>query len=176
MKPRILKRSEKQISPWLRLVSKEVEFSPDRPVEVYHSVTPSDYITIFAETPTGLIPLVHQYRPAVETFTCELPAGLLEENEDPVHGCIRELKEETGLTAESATYLGSFFPDTGRLENTLHVCYIKTKDPDPEFIPETGIDVSYVNMNELKDKILAGEFRHLLHIAVITLIEQHLGK
>lgn len=173
MKARILKRSETILSPWVRLVTKEVEFSPGQPVEIYHCVAPPDYITILAETPGKLIPIVRQYRPAIETYTWELPAGLLKEGEDPVQGCIRELKEETGLTAESVTYLGQYYPDTGRLENSLHLCHIKTSEPDPSFVPESGMKTNYVSMNELKDLIRSGEFKHQLHIAAITLLELH---
>ena len=173
MKARILKRSEKIISPWVRLIEKEVDFSHGEPPEVYYSLAPPDYITIFAETPDNRIPVVRQYRPAVEAYTWEFPAGLLEEGEDPVQGSIRELREETGLEAHSARYIGSYYPDTGRLDNTLHICHIKTSEPNPDFVPETGMDVTFVSGDELHRLIVTGEFRHLLHIAVIALIELH---
>ncbi|MFC1574219.1 NUDIX hydrolase [Candidatus Latescibacterota bacterium] len=175
MKARILKRSEKILSPWVRLIEKEVDFSRGGSPEIYYSLAPPDYITIFAETPGNLIPVVQQYRPAVEAYTWEFPAGLLEEGEDPVQGSIRELREETGLEAVSSKYIGSYYPDTGRLDNTLHICHIKTTEPDPDFTPEPGMDVTFVNRDELHHLIVTGEFRHLLHIAVISLIEMHIN-
>ena len=44
--------------------------------------------------------LVKQYRPPLDAYTIELPAGLIDANETPQEAAIRELKEETG-------YIGS---------------------------------------------------------------------
>ena len=172
-KARIIKRSETILSPWTKLITKDVEFSPGTPAEVYHCFVPPDYITIIAETPGKLIPIVRQFRPAVEEYTWELPAGLLKEGESPVQGCIRELKEETGLDALTVTYLGQYYPDTGRLGNVLHLCHIETTDPDPDFVPETGMDMKCISMDELKRLIISGTFKHQLHIAALTLLELH---
>ena len=166
---RILTRTRTRLSPWVHVVSKEVEFAPGKEVEVYHCVAQPDYIAILARTSSGLIPLVRQYRPAVEAYTWELPAGLLEEGESPEEACRRELKEETGLNAERTTYLGCYYPDTGRLENRLHAFFVTTSDPDPGFVSEPGISVDFVNAEKLRDCILSGKFRHQLHLALFTL-------
>ncbi len=166
---RILARTETRFSPWVHVIGKEVEFGPGREVEVYHCVAQPDYVAILAKTSNGLFPLVRQYRPAVEAYTWELPAGLLEEGESPEDACRRELKEETGLDAEKVIYLGCYYPDTGRLENRLHAFFVTTSEPDPGFAPEPGISVSFVNAQTLRDLILSGEFRHQLHLGLFTL-------
>ncbi len=128
-----------------------------------------DYVAILAKTSNGLFPLVRQYRPAVEAYTWELAAGLLEKGESPEDACRRELREETGLHAEKVTYLGCCYPDTGRLENRLHAFFVITSEPDPGFAPEPGLSVSFVNAQTLRDLILSGEFRHQLHLGLFTL-------
>ncbi|KAI9183471.1 hypothetical protein H9P43_004389 [Blastocladiella emersonii ATCC 22665] len=46
--------------------------------------------------------VVMQYRPAVNAFTLEFPAGCIDKNEtSAVASAVRELKEETGLTASN---------------------------------------------------------------------------
>ena len=74
--PRIVNRLTTEVSPWVDLVAREVEFSPGATFEVYHSVETFDYVIVLAVTPDGRIPLVRQYRPAVESFTLELPAEI----------------------------------------------------------------------------------------------------
>ena len=168
-KARILLRTETRVSPWVCIVSKEVQFAPDLQTETYHSLAQADYIAILAQTHNGLIPLVRQYRPAVEEYTWELPAGLLEQGEAPEDACRRELKEETGLDAESITHLGSYYADTGRLENRLHAFFVQTSNPDPEFVPEPGISIDFVNAQTLRNYILSGKFRQQLHLGLLAL-------
>ena len=83
------------------IIAREVVFSPGGPVQTYHAVGQQDYVAIVARTPDGRIPIVRQYRPALETFTWELPAGLVEHDEDPAESCRRELLEETGYPADA---------------------------------------------------------------------------
>src|SRR5260370_36513707 len=84
--PKIKSRQRMKISPWVDLIAREVEFSPEEPAEVYHSVGQLDYLAIVALTPDGRFPIVRQYRPALEAFTWELPAGLAELRADPGEG------------------------------------------------------------------------------------------
>ena len=44
------------------------------------------------------IVLIEQYRPAIDGFIYEFPAGLVDEGETPMIAAIRELHEETGLS------------------------------------------------------------------------------
>lgn len=44
--------------------------------EDYHSLRQTDYVSVLAVTDDGRVPLVRQYRPALEKFTLELSGGL----------------------------------------------------------------------------------------------------
>lgn len=169
---RILSRREEALSPWVRLVTKEVEFAPGEEPRVYHCLAQPDYITILARTPDGRIPIVRQFRPAVEAYTWELPAGLLEDGEDPAEACRRELKEETGLDAVSIRKLGSFWSDTGRHENHLHAFFVEASDPDPSFVPEPGMEVRFVTPGELWREVEDGRFKHQLHLGLLALADR----
>ena len=57
--------------------------------------------------------LVRQYRPGAGSELLEIPAGTLEENEDPAACAARELKEETGYHAAQWQALGHFYSSPG---------------------------------------------------------------
>ena len=170
MRANITHRSATRVSPWVSLVSKTVAFSPGGSSEVYHCLAQPDYVSVFARTRGGLIPIIRQYRPAVEAYTWELPAGLLEPGELPDAACRRELKEEAGLDVVQLTPLGSYYADTGRLENRIHAFFALTSDPDPAFTPEPGLSVSFVETKTLREYILNGQFSHQLHLALLALV------
>ncbi len=48
----------------------------------------------------GTVVLLKQYRPAVEDWVLEAPAGVVEPGEDPRSAAVRELEEEAGLKAD----------------------------------------------------------------------------
>ena len=54
----------------------------------------------------GTVTVVRQFRYPFGTVITELPAGKLERGEDHRLAGIRELEEETGLTADSFEYMG----------------------------------------------------------------------
>ena len=84
--PWVRTRTVHDVSPWVRLVEREVDFGSGR-VERYHAIEQADYVCILAITPEGLIPVVRQYRPALERYTCELPAGMEDPGESAESTC-----------------------------------------------------------------------------------------
>jgi len=168
--PKIRSREIVKISPWVEIVAREVEFKPDT-TEVYHAVKQQDYLAIVAVTPGGQFPIVRQYRPALESFTWELPAGLVDPGEDPAEGCRRELLEETGYPTQAMHPLGIAAPCSGRLSNHIHSYFVATGERIADFVPEPGLDVRLVTPAELVDMIKSGEFVSQLHLGALLLAE-----
>jgi ADP-ribose pyrophosphatase len=56
---------------------------------------------------------VRQFRSPFEREILEIPAGKTDPGENPLAGAKRELKEETGLSAENYFDLGEFLPSVG---------------------------------------------------------------
>ena len=78
----------------------------------------------FLSDPAGDDPqllLIKQYRYAAGGFIYEIPAGLLNDGEDPRDCAIRELKEETGCTAERMEFLFTDLTTPGFTDERIHV-------------------------------------------------------
>ncbi|MDR0325748.1 MAG: NUDIX hydrolase [Oscillospiraceae bacterium] len=69
--------------------------------------------------------MVRQYRYATGRVMLELPAGRLEEGEDPMAAGLRELAEETGFTASHIEPLGRMIP-TGGYDSEIIWLYLAT--------------------------------------------------
>jgi 8-oxo-dGTP pyrophosphatase MutT (NUDIX family) len=167
--PKIISRRTTRLSPWVEIIEREVEFKPGASAETYHAISQPDYVAVVARTPDGMIPIVRQFRPAVEGFTWELPAGMADEGETPAECCRRELLEETGLTARAVHILGSYSPCTARLSNRIHSFFVDAGPYDGSKVPDDGVEHKLVTPHELSALILAGEFALQLHIGALLL-------
>ena len=66
--------------------------------------------------------LVKQYRYPFDTVLTEIPAGKLDSpDEDIIEAALRELREETGATAETLTYIGDLIPSCAILDEVIHM-------------------------------------------------------
>jgi ADP-ribose pyrophosphatase len=81
-------------------------------------------IVPFLTDPSGDDPqvlLIRQYRYAAEGYMYEIPAGRLDKGESPAECAARELKEETGCTAEQIEYLSSVYTTPGFTDEKIHL-------------------------------------------------------
>ncbi len=79
--------------------------------------------------------MIRQFRHAAGGWIWELPAGLLERHESPESAAFRELREETGCTAESLVSLGSTLSTPGFCTERLHIFLardVEHGEADPE--------------------------------------------
>ncbi|WP_315716392.1 MULTISPECIES: NUDIX hydrolase [unclassified Bradyrhizobium] len=169
--PRITRTSKSRISPWVTLTAREVEFSSGTASETYHSVETFDYVVVLAISPEGLVPLVRQYRPAVEDFTLELPAGLIDPGEQAASSAARELLEETGFPSRAVHLLGVNKTDAGRLSNRVHSFFIETEARIPGFAPEAGVETLLASPPELLNMIMGGLFDAQIALGTLLLAD-----
>lgn len=170
-KPHIVTKQKDLTIPWFEQIEKTV-LMPDSPDEqVYYSIKPPDYVTALVSTTGNKFIIVKQFRPAVEDYVFELPSGHVDEGETPAQAMVREVKEETGCTAEAPVLLGELIPDTGRLENRLWAFSIRDIQLDRIPAPEEneGIEVHAVSREELFAMMRAGRLNHALDLSVIAL-------
>jgi ADP-ribose pyrophosphatase len=158
-------RIRTRVSPWVTLLEKSVVFTEGAVPEAYHFLTQADYVGVLAVLPDGRIPLVRQFRPAVETFTWEFPAGTVDSGEAPEQAARRELLEEAGVEASDVVHLGCFAPDTGRLAVGSHAFFARGVMRD-DVQPEPGMERRFVTPGELRTMMKSMEFRHQIHLGI----------
>lgn len=166
---KILQRESIEVSPWVSLVRKEVQLEHRSSIDTYHFVKQADYVGIFAVREDGMIPLVRQYRPCVEAFTLEFPAGTVDDGESPETAARRELAEEVGLLPGTLHAFPVQYPDTGRLALRSTAFFAKNCTTLANFREEPGVEVCYFSADELREALCDGRFCHQLHVAIIGL-------
>jgi 8-oxo-dGTP pyrophosphatase MutT (NUDIX family) len=102
----------------------------------FRAPTGEEFVRTYVESPgaTGIVPIrvnahnqyevvmVRQYRPALDTYCLEIPAGMRDvAGEDPQDTAIRELQEETGFTTHDVRPLGKFFQAPGITNASVHL-------------------------------------------------------
>jgi len=65
--------------------------------------------------------LIQQFRIAIGREVIELPAGLLEPEEEPIQCAARELEEELGYRARELVPLASFYSSVGFADERMHI-------------------------------------------------------
>lgn len=141
-------------------------FAEGTPLQTYHCLTQADYVGVLAVTPDGLVPLVRQFRPAIEGHTWELPAGTIDDGETAAAAARRELLEEAGLHTDTLVHLGTYHPDTGRLDIRSHAFFARASRAEHAPPVEPGLEVRFVSMDELREMIRQHEFTHQIHLGV----------
>lgn len=119
--------------------------------------------------------MVRQYRyPARDTFL-EIPAGTLDGDEAPDKAVIRELKEETGYTAQHWTLLGALYPCLGYSNEIIHIYLAQALESGEQQL-DTGefIEVERVPFEEAVSQAQRGAFRDSKTIAGLLWAAGHL--
>ena len=106
-------------SPWVGLRRDWLELEDGQRQE-HHVIEITDAVVVLPLRSDGKIVLVGQYRHPNGKTHWELPAGRLNDGEDPAAGARRELLEETGHEAGALSPLPGFYPTNGISAHYAH--------------------------------------------------------
>jgi ADP-ribose pyrophosphatase len=106
----------------------------------------------------GEIVLIRQYRHAAGQALWEIPAGTAEEDEDCEVGARRELREETGYSADSLALLCSAYPTPGFCTERVRIYAAYGLHAGPQQLEEDErIEVRTVSMAQAWAMQASGE-------------------
>ena len=129
-------------------------------------------------TEDGKILMVRQYRNALERYTLEIPAGALDEENEPGRECAsRELEEETGFRSENMEWLITLRTTVAFCNERIEVYVAKDLIPSKQHLDEDEfIDLRAYTLEELKEKIFSGEIEDGKTVASLMAYAVKYGK
>ncbi len=121
--------------------------------------------------------LVKQFRKAMEKDVIELPAGKIESDEEPLETVVRELKEETGYTANNIKLICEFNPSVGYTKETLYI-FLATglSAGDMSLDDDEALEIMEVDFNLAIEMILEGKITDGKTIAGILIAQYHMDR
>ena len=103
--------------------------------------------------------LIQQFRIAIERDLIELPAGLLEPDEEPIQCAARELEEELGYRARDLILLASYFSSVGFADERMHIYLaLNPEKTQLKLDPEERIREVILPIDMIDEKLTAQEF------------------
>ena len=130
---------------------------PDGREATREIVEHSGGVAIIPVDADGSVYCVRQYRYAVGEHLLEVPAGKLNEGEDPLECAVRELSEETGLEAAEWTYLGYTLASPGFCDEALHMYLARGLSRKEQHLDEDEfLDVVTMPFGQLVEQVMDG--------------------
>ncbi len=164
-------------TPWMKVVEDSVT-RPDGTDGTYsfiETANPSVYIVPVTES--GEIYLIAQWRYPTKTHSWELPGGG-GDSADVLESAKKELKEETGLEAESWSQIGKLQPMDGITSEIEHVFVAENlkQTGQHEQRVEGITEVKTVAFSEVLEMIKTGEITDAQTIAALMQFGIYAGK
>lgn len=147
---------------------------PDKKYSKREIVEHPGGVAVIPVTEDNKLVLVKQFRKPVERFLYEIPAGKLEINEEPRETAVRELKEETGYTANKLSYLYEFYTSPGFSNEKIYL-FLGEDLVEGEAEPDSGefIESESIAIEDLLKMIDRGEILDAKTIMGIYIAEQY---
>lgn len=149
---------------------------PDGKKTSFDVVVHPGAVTLIPVDSDGRILFVRQFRYAVGEELLELPAGTLDEGEEPQACAHREIREETGMSAGRLKKIGEFFLVPGYSTEFMHIYIAEDLKPDP--LPgdeDEFITVEAVEQEKIPELISRGILRDAKSLSAIFLAEPYLS-
>ncbi len=148
---------------------------PDGHQARYDLVKHRPSVSILPVDTEGLIYFVKQYRLGVGGDLLELPAGVIEDNEDPEVCARRELREETGYAASQMTCIGKAFLIPGYGDELMYFYMAEGLAIDPlQPDPDEFLEVVRFTLLEVDQMVAGGKLFDSKTLAALTLAHARL--
>lgn len=176
-------------NPW-KIISKELVYDNPWIQVAHHEVqtphgNPGIYgVVHFKNRAIGMVPLdkqgntwlVGQYRFPLNEYSWEIPEGGCPEGEEPLDAARRELREETGLSADTWTHLGTFALSNS-VSDEVGTLFLATGISEGKAEPEETeqLSVRKLPFTQALDMVLNGEIQDAISIMAILQVARRIS-
>lgn len=122
----------------------------------------NDCVELIAVKDNGSILLAKSYRPELNRYIYEFPAGTMKRGESPRQAAARELAEETGYSAKKITFLFSGWPAFGYTDGKNYFFLAKGLSKEKQMLEaDESIDIEEVSPGKLLRMLKQGKIEDL---------------
>ena len=165
-------------SPFMRLRVDEVELPDGTLIPNYYVRESPGFVIVFAVTEHDRILAVRQYRYGSDEIHLELPAGMLDDGEDPLACAQRELAEETGYVSADWEFVAAYFVEPVRSMAKAHVfvAYGARKAREPQLDATEALELELPSFEDFRKMLADGRIDHGHTIAGGYRVLDYLGR
>ena len=159
-------------SRWLQLRRDTCRLPSDRIIDDYFVVEVPDGVTVVALTENKEVVLVRQYKHGLRQIVLELPAGMVDPEEDHAVTIARELKEETGYSSKDMQYITTLATKPARMSARTSVYFAESVvlEVQPEIKDTETIETVLIPIAELTKVIQSGAIITETSLAALMMV------
>lgn len=139
-------------------LARETHRMPDGREARFEMVQHSGGAAALPILPDGRLILIKQFRPAIEDYILEIPAGRLEPGEDGAACIARELQEEIGYQPGRLEKLGDIYSSVGFCNEMIHIFLARDLQPVERALePDEFIELQIMTLDEALELVKTGQ-------------------
>jgi ADP-ribose pyrophosphatase len=163
--------------PWFTVGEQDVELPDGEVLRDYNWITMRSFAIVVPLLDGDRTILARSYKLGVNAISLSLPAGYLEDGEEPLDGAKRELREETGHEAPEWLALGRYVVDGNYDSGSMHAFIAKgaAKVCEPNSGDHEEQELLVMPFRDAIAKLRSGEVAQLSTAAALGLAAITLG-
>lgn len=163
--------------PWATLRVDKVELPNGHIKDEYYVLEYPTWVNMVGITEDHKVLFARQYRHGAGKVLLELPAGVVEDGEDPRDAARRELLEETGYEFDSIEEICQLFANPATSGNTTYTYLLKggKKVSEQQLDESEDIEVVLLSIEETKQVLLQNQIGQALHTSALFYTLHHEG-